>query len=137
VLIGLLFNSFLLIGSVIAIFFGGSLERKFIGFLLFCSLSTVVFNAAFGRDAARFAITSLDIAILVAAVSIALRHNRYWPLWFAGFHSITVLSDLVLPLFPSEYSAYFIAFSGFWALPAMLVMAAGIIQDHRAGIGCN
>ena len=136
-LIGLLFNSFLLIGSVIAVLFGGSLERKFVGFLLFCTLSTVLFNAEFGRDAARFGITSVDIAILVAVVSIAFRHNRYWPLWFAGLHSITVLSDLLLPLFPNDYSAYFIAFSGFWALPAMLVMAVGVIKDHRADIRCN
>ena len=136
-LIGLLFNSFLLIGSMVAVLFGGSLERKFVGFLVICSISTYLFSVSLGHLVARFAITSLDIAILVAVVSIAFRHNRYWPLWFAGLHSITVLSDLLLPLFPNDYSAYFIAFSGFWALPAMLVMAVGVIKDHRAGIRCN
>jgi hypothetical protein len=135
--IGLLFNAILATACIVAMLFGGSLERKFVGFLAVCSVSTYLLSVSFGHLAARFAITSVDIAILIAAVTVTLRHNRYWPLWFAGFHSITVLSDLVLPLFPSGYSAYFIAFSGFWALPAMLVMAAGIIQDHRAGIGCN
>lgn len=133
-LIGLLFNLFLLAGSAIAFLFGGSLERKFIVFLLTCSIATYLFSVIFGHVSARFSITSLDVAIMVVVVLIAFRHNRYWPLWFAGFHSLTVASDLLLHLFPRAYSAYFIAFSGFWALPAMLAMATGTIKDHRAGI---
>ena len=133
-LIGLLFNAFLLCGGAIAFLFGGSLERKFVGFLILCSFLTVFLNSELGRISARFSITSLDVAIMVVVILIAFRHNRYWPLWFAGFHSLTVASDLLLHLFPRAYSAYFIAFSGFWALPAMLAMATGTIKDHRAGI---
>jgi hypothetical protein len=134
VLIAFLFNMFLLTGCTLSAIFGGSHERKFVGFLLASTLLTLVFLSTLGRFDAQAAIMIIDVLILLYAAYLVFQTNRYWPIWFAGFHSLTVLSDVVQWFIPSKYPDLFALFSGFWALPAVLAMAIGIIKDHRASL---
>ncbi len=131
-LIGLIFNLFLIVGFAIVWVFGESTERRFVCFLLLATFFTFLSNTWLGRGSARLAISAIDMSVLALAVMIALRSDRYWPVWFSGFHSLAVLSGLQSLLVSERYAAYFWAFSGFWALPAVLAMAVGIVLDDRS-----
>ncbi|MDF8334761.1 hypothetical protein [Novosphingobium cyanobacteriorum] len=74
---------------------------------------------------------TVDVLILFAALWLALRSDRHWPLWFAGLQALTVINDL---LAWSEIGAryrFLANLSAAWALPAMVTMTCGILLDWR------
>src|SRR5919112_5784779 len=51
----------------------------------------------------------VDVLALIAFTAVALRSDRFWPLWLAGFQLTTLLSHLLkalqLDLMPQAYAA--------------------------------
>ena len=65
---------------------------------------------------------------------MAFHSKFYWPLWFAAFHLLAVLSGILIIVFSVALAPYHWALSGVWALPAVISMAIGVVLDHRAGL---
>lgn len=73
----------------------------------------------------------IDIAMLVTFVAIALRSERFWPLWIAGLQLTTSMSHLMkaidFHLVPKAYGAAV----ALWSYPILLILAIGTWRGHR------
>lgn len=73
----------------------------------------------------------VDTAVLVAFVAIALRSDRFWPLWVAGLQLTISMSHvfkaLDLDLMPRAYAAA----ERFWSYPTLVIIAFGAWRAHR------
>lgn len=95
---------------------------------------TAVCHLLFAEPVAIVLVWIIDLALLAILVRYSLFTQRHWPIWFAGFHAAGLLFGVSALLFPSEERMTLLLISGFWAIPALLVMVAGLLTDQRNGI---
>lgn len=73
----------------------------------------------------------VDIAVLVGFTAIALRSDRFWPLWIAGLQLTTIIAHLFklvdLTLIPQVYAAA----ARFWVYPIFLIIVIGTWRSHQ------
>jgi urea transporter len=73
----------------------------------------------------------VDVAVLIGFTAIALRSDRFWPLWIAGLQLATILAHLFkvvdLDLIPKVYAAA----ARFWVYPIFLIIVIGTWRNHR------
>jgi hypothetical protein len=73
----------------------------------------------------------IDGLTLVAFTLLALRSDRFWPLWIAGLQLTTLISHALkavqLDLMPHAYAAA----SRFWVYPIFLIIVVGTWRGHR------
>ncbi|WP_205481156.1 hypothetical protein [Sphingomonas arenae] len=84
-----------------------------------------------GGQPVEAAVAMVDLAVLALFVAIALRSNRFWPLWVAGLQLTTVLAHLLRMLSPDlVYFAYQAAMR-FWSYPILFIIAAAALRTRR------
>lgn len=73
----------------------------------------------------------VDLAILAGFVLVALRSDRFWPLWVAGLQLTTSIGHLLKgidqDLLPRAYGAAL----QFWSYPILLILVVGTYRRHR------
>ena len=73
----------------------------------------------------------VDLATLVGFTVIALRSERFWPLWVAGLQLTTIIAHIFkvvdLELVPKVYAAA----SRFWVYPIFLIIVVGTWRSHQ------
>lgn len=73
----------------------------------------------------------VDLATLLAFVYIALRTDRFWPLWVAGLQLTTLFAHILkavqLDLMPQAYAAA----AKFWVYPIFLIIVIGTWRTSR------
>jgi hypothetical protein len=73
----------------------------------------------------------VDIAALAGFTYVALRTERFWPLWVAGLQLTTLiahaLKSVQLDLMPQAYAAA----ARFWVYPIFLIIVVGTWRSHR------
>lgn len=73
----------------------------------------------------------VDLAVLAGFVAVALKSNRFWPLWVAGLQLTTSVGHLLKgidhELLPRAYGAAL----QFWSYPILVILAAGTYRHHR------
>jgi hypothetical protein len=76
-------------------------------------------------------VLAVDLAALGVFVGVALRSERFWPLWVSGLQltsSVTHLLKLVEPnLMPFAYSAA----EAVWSYPILIILAIGTWRVKR------
>lgn len=76
----------------------------------------------------------VDVAVMIGFLAVALRSDRFWPLWVAGFHLTGGLAHLFkeidVGLMPQAYAAA----ARFWAYPILIVLVIGTWRAHRRQI---
>lgn len=84
---------------------------------------THLFSDRFHRfEAAAF---SIDLLVLAAFLYIALRSDRFWPLWVAGLQLTATTVHLLKILDPDLMAYVFAAALAFWSYPILLLIAVG------------
>lgn len=77
----------------------------------------------------------VDFVVLAGFVGVALRSNRFWPLWVAGLQLTTALGHgfkaIDDNLVPGAYGAAL----QFWSYPILLILAVGTWRRHRRQSG--
>ncbi|MEO0032850.1 MAG: hypothetical protein RIS94_2608 [Pseudomonadota bacterium] len=118
--------------SVVALAFGRRAERAFALLLLGSSMISTLAQQLTGKvemgTAAAFA---SDWAILAVVWVLALRSDRFWPVWFAGFQTLAIANQLLAMSEIGLRYRFLANMSALWALPAMVIMAWGTVLDHR------
>jgi hypothetical protein len=79
------------------------------------------------------AIFAVDTVALLAFWRVALRSGRWFPLWVAGFQLVTVVSHIASFIAPGFAFKLYFFLESFWSVPMLLVLAAGVALDWRAG----
>jgi len=73
----------------------------------------------------------VDIVTLGAFVFVALRSDRFWPLWVAGLQLTTSMSHLLKAVDVELVSQAYAAAEKFWSYPILLILAIGTWRDVR------
>jgi hypothetical protein len=73
----------------------------------------------------------VDLAVLAGFIVVALRSNRFWPLWVAGLQLTTsighILKGVDQDLLPRAYGAAL----QFWSYPILVILAVGTYRSHQ------
>src|SRR5262249_6597211 len=73
----------------------------------------------------------VDFAVFGGFLGVALRSERFWPLWVAGLQLTTMMGHILkaidLDLLPRAYGAAMT----FWAYPILLILAIGTWRVSR------
>ena len=73
----------------------------------------------------------VDLATFAGFTVVALRSDRFWPLWVAGLQLTTLMSHAFklgrLDLMPQAYAAA----ARFWVYPIFLIIVIGTWRSHR------
>lgn len=73
----------------------------------------------------------VDIFALAGFTWVALRSERFWPLWLAGLQMTTVIAHALkavqLDLMPQAYAAA----ARFWAYPIFMIIVVGTYRSAR------
>lgn len=129
---GLIMFAATFLGSGYAVVRGGPPER-WGGAMFF--LNAVVSNIALYLSKRQFmvpeiSLMAIDVIYLITLVALALRAQRYWPLWAAAFQLDAVLTHFLM--FSKATPPFSYAFAlWLWSLPLPLLMAAGAWRHRR------
>jgi len=73
----------------------------------------------------------IDVLTLAGFTLLALRSDRFWPLWVAGLQLTTIMSHAMMAiefdLMPQAYAAA----ARFWVYPIFLIIVAATWRAHR------
>ena len=73
----------------------------------------------------------VDSLTLLVFVAVALRSNRFWPLWVAGLQLTTAIGHAMkgvhIDLLPQAYGAAL----RFWSYPILLVLVIGTFRNQQ------
>lgn len=73
----------------------------------------------------------VDVAVLAGFLWVALRSERFWPLWMAGLQLTAILGHLLKLIETDLFSRAYGAAMMFWVYPMLFILAAGTWRSHR------
>lgn len=79
----------------------------------------------------------IDLLTLVAFTVVALRSDRFWPLWVSGFQLTTSLGHLMKAVQSDLLPIAYAAALRFWSYPILIVLAVGVWRSERRARGSN
>jgi hypothetical protein len=134
-IVALLFWTLMILCCGFAAAFGGRSGRA----IAFFYLLNIVATWAVTRDpqawrAPHLAALLVDAALLVALIWVALRSDRWFPIWFAGFHMVAVASHFGSVITPGFAPRIYFFLQALWSVPMLLSLVIGISLDRRQGI---
>lgn len=133
-MVGLLFTLLILASSAYAFLAGGRDGRWATTMLLGAALATIPaskLNPSWGST--HFGVLGVDLALLAGLVWLALRTDRYWPIWLAALHLGAVATHLAT-LIGSQDPAIYRMLQTFWSIPMQIILPLGIALDRRRGL---
>lgn len=101
-----------------------------------CCLATLATHFAIAPLRERYSSVEVGVLIvdsmtLLIFVLVALRSDRFWPLWVAGLQLTTAIGHLLkgvnIELLPHAYGAAL----RFWSYPILIILAVGVYRHHR------
>jgi hypothetical protein len=127
------FNALLLITCLYALAAGGAPERWGAGiYALACIASHFLFSAApIKFRSVETGVFIVDVLVFVAFAMLALRANRFWPIWVSALLGLGVLAHLARWAGPDTIPwAYQLAMS-VWSYPILAIIALGTFNHRR------
>ena len=74
---------------------------------------------------------AIDATMLAAFIVIALRSDRFWPLWVAGLQLTISISHLLKAIQPDLLPIAYGVAERFWSYPILIILAAGTWRSQR------
>nr|WP_314442489.1 hypothetical protein [uncultured Sphingomonas sp.] len=126
---------YLLLASLVAITFwrGKTDERVAAGICVAGTLLTVLVGNKLEVGTSSFDIAAflVDAGVFAAFLLLAMRSDRFWPLWVAGLQLTTTTVHLLMMLSPAMPGMVFGAALAFWSYPIVLLIALGALRTPR------
>lgn len=129
----LLYWSILLLSCGYAMIRGRADERMVAGV---CIAASVISVAVLSPMSVRYSTIeegemAVDLVVLAVFLLVALRSDRFWPLWITGLQLTTTLAHMLkavdFKLLPFAYGAA----ERFWSYPILVIIAVGAWRQHR------
>jgi hypothetical protein len=76
----------------------------------------------------------IDITVLGLFVALALRTQRFWPLWVAGLQLTTVMGHGLRLLQPAMVDIAYAAAMRFWAYPILVILMIAALRSHSYAV---
>jgi hypothetical protein len=126
----LLTFAILMIGCwIYALVRGGSPER--IGSSIFVAGSLISLTTQVPFRTLEVGFLAIDILWLTAFLTLALKADRFWPLWIAAFQFITVAGHVVKIVDPDITGRTYHFMIVIWSYPMILLMIIGTWRHQR------
>jgi threonine/homoserine efflux transporter RhtA len=127
------FRIFLVLVVLYALFRGSRDERHV---ALICLIGAVATTLVLSPLAFRFSgvetpVALVDVAVFGGFLVVALRSERFWPLWVAGLQLTTILGHALKGIDSSLLPRAYAASLNFWAYPIVLILAIGTWRAHH------
>lgn len=137
VILMIAFWVFLFSACAIMLFFGKRYEKRFIIAVTTATLATFIANGRWGITTALPIVAAIDVALLLFVLICVARRDRYWPIWFAGFHLNTIATEVGSIMFPGAIPGLYTNLAGAWALPALGAAALGVMRDRNLALSAT
>lgn len=120
----------LLLGSCGYALLYGRQDTRIIGAV--CITASIASLAVASRySGVEIGVFAIDLLSLSAFVFVALRSDRFWPLWVSGFQTTAILGHVLkaiqLDLVPIAYAVSL----RFWGYPILIVLAVSTWRDRQ------
>jgi hypothetical protein len=101
-----------------------------------CLLATVATRFAISPLTVRYAgieqgLLIIDMLMLAAFVAIALKSERFWPMWIAGLQLTNSMAHLMKAIEWDLLPVAYRAATAFWSYPILLILAIGTWRGQR------
>lgn len=122
--------------SAYAFFRGRFDERLAATICIIATFITWLFNSPLRErfSGVEIGVLAADTLALIGFTVLALRSDRFWPLWVAGLQLTTTLSHMLkaiqIDLMPQAYAAA----ARFWVYPIFLIIVIGTWRSHQRRI---
>lgn len=112
---------------------GGWAERAAVMIVLGGSILTqaVLSPLAHRFTGIEYSVLAIDILCLAGFTAIALRSDRYWPIWLAALQLIGVLAHLARLADPGMMRTGYAFLLAVWSYPILALIAFGTWSRHR------
>lgn len=129
----LIYNGLLFGSCGYAFLRGRSDERLTAAICVIASLTSV---ALLGPVRMRYSsvelgVLAVDILTLVAFTYVALRSDRFWPLWISGLQLTTSVAHVLKAFQPDLMPIAYAAAGRLWSYPILIILAVGTWRGHR------
>lgn len=122
----------LLIATGVALWRGGWPERVAAVAMILAWFATALFYNSLQRFGPQTAVILVDLALMLVLLFIALRSDRWWPMWTCGFHGLTLILVLAnLADHKLSNRAGYIAGGGVFSYLAMAALFCGALPRRR------
>jgi hypothetical protein len=74
----------------------------------------------------------IDAAMMAALTMLALRSNRFWPLWMAGFQGYSIVAHVARILTPTVGPKMYAIGQGLMCYPMMLLLVIAVVRHPAA-----
>lgn len=113
----------------------GSRDERHVA--LICLFGAAVTTLALSPLAERFKgvetpVFIIDVAVFLGFLAVALRSNRFWPLWVAGLQLTTIMGHAMKEVDSSLLPRAYAAALNFWAYPIIAILAIGTWRHQRS-----
>jgi len=127
------FTALMLVCCAYAFIGGGAPER--IGAAIFL-IGSVLTYAALELSPLHFRGVEIgafivDVASFLAFVLLALRANRYWPLWVSALVGLGLVGHLAMLLHPRVIPWAYAVVLSIWSYPMLLLLVGGTFAHRR------
>ena len=129
-------NIFRILLAIVALYvlFQGRRDERYVGIILV--LGVIATHFAISPLSSRFAgvethVMAVDIPVFGGFLWVALRSERFWPLWIAGLQLTTILGHVLKAVDAQLFSRAYGAALVFWSYPIVLILAIGTWRSHR------
>jgi hypothetical protein len=78
-----------------------------------------------------YAVFAVDSGCLLLLAALAVKSNRFWPIWATGFQLVAVATHIATIWVPDIVPKAYQAILSFWSIPILWVMVAGTRKDRR------
>jgi hypothetical protein len=125
--------AFLPASLLAAAILGGRDERMTVGFILLAIIGTHFALSGMGEryHAAELRVLAVDALLAVALIALALRSDRFWPIWAASFHLLAVYTHLSILLAERIAPLPYGIIAGTWAFPTQGALLIGAWGHYR------
>jgi hypothetical protein len=131
----LIFNG-LLIGSCAYAWFRGHADERVVAAICFiASLLTLAVISSFRTlySNLEIGVLMVDIVTLAGFTYVALRSERFWPLWISGLQLTTSVAHFLKVVEPSLLPIAYSAAARMWSYPILVILAIGTWRSQRRG----
>ncbi|HZB69033.1 MAG TPA: hypothetical protein VE403_01590 [Sphingomicrobium sp.] len=130
------FWTLLLITCGYALWRGRKFEQLSALIFIAATVASVVARSALNENYSAVARSDLviDLLVLIALVAVALRSDRFWPLWVAGLQLTISLSHVLKAIQPDLLPLAYAAAERFWSYPTLIILFIGAWRQHQRRI---
>jgi hypothetical protein len=76
-------------------------------------------------------VLTVDMVTLAAFTYVALRSDRFWPLWVSGLQLTTSVAHFLKLFDPTLLPIAYSAAARMWSYPILIILAVGTWRSHR------